>query len=89
MLIETSQKPSLTKRRYEQKEQPIPKYHCRTCQKFSNMRCDCFQRRVEPDYNRCFNHSWYRPAIINFKVASNLEEIMKREEEQEKLRNAC
>lgn len=88
MAIETVKQTSLIKRRYEQKEQPIPKYHCRTCQRFTNMRCDCFQRRVEPEYNRCFNHSWYKPAIINFKVVSNLEEIMEKEE-QEKLRNAC
>lgn len=56
--------------------QPQPKYFCATCAKLKNGNfCDCFQRRVEPDYNRCFNHSNYNPVLAVFKAPENIEEI--------------
>lgn len=69
--------PLLTKQQVPQrKEQPQPKYYCATCLKLKNDNlCDCFQRRVEPDYNRCFNHSNYKPVLTVFKAADNIEEI--------------
>ena len=56
--------------------QPQPKYFCATCAKLKNGNfCDCFQRRVEADYNRCFNHSNYNPVLAVFKALENIEEI--------------
>lgn len=56
--------------------QPQPKYFCATCAKLKNGNfCDCFQRRVEADYNRCFNHSNYNPVLAIFKAPENIEEI--------------
>lgn len=56
--------------------QPQPKYFCATCAKLKNGNfCDCFQRRVEADYNRCFNHSNYNPVLAVFKAPENIEEI--------------
>lgn len=62
-------------------EPKLPKYHCSSCTKCKNKYCDCFQRRIEPDYNMCFYHSTYNPIIVVFKPPSNLKEIMQREEE--------
>jgi hypothetical protein len=44
---------------------PTPKHYCATCARLNNdLVCDCFQRRVEPNHNRCFNHSSYvSPSI--------------------------
>lgn len=56
--------------------QPQPKYFCATCTKLKEGSfCDCFQRRVEADYNRCFNHSNYNPVLAVFKAPENIEEI--------------
>lgn len=56
--------------------QPQPKYFCVTCTKLKDGNfCDCFQRRVEADYNRCFNHSNYNPVLAVFKAPENIEEI--------------
>lgn len=54
-----------------------PKYFCKTCTKCVNSRCSVFDRHIEPDYNRCFNHSNYSPNIVPFKAPSNIEEIAK------------
>jgi len=60
---------------------PEPKYYCSSCLKLKDeMTCDCFKRRVEPNYNRCFFHSFYTPQPISFAVVSNLEELMQLEE---------
>ena len=67
----------------QEKEQPQPKYFCVTCTKLKNGNyCDCFQRHVEPNYNRCFYHSNYKPKIVKFKTSENLESIIKEEEKQ-------
>lgn len=44
---------------------PTPKFFCGTCTRCNtDSKCDYFQRRVEPNYNRCFNHSSYvSPSI--------------------------
>ena len=58
-----------------------PKFYCATCTKLeSGKYCACYKRRVEADYNRCFNHSAYNPALFNFKTPENIEEIIKEEE---------
>lgn len=57
-------------------EQPQPKYFCATCTKLKDGNyCDCFQRPVDKDYNRCFNHSSYSPIVAVFKAPENIEEI--------------
>lgn len=49
------------------KDIPTPKYHCASCAKMnSELRCDVFERRVEPDYNKCFNHSHYQPSFKSY-----------------------
>ena len=37
----------------------VPKYFCLSCTRCKDKRCDFFNRRVEPDYNRCFSHTNY------------------------------
>lgn len=64
----------------KQEQQPEPKYFCSSCTKCTNSVCSTFKRRVEPDYNRCFNHSNYNPIKAVFKAPANLLEIMKMEE---------
>ena len=54
-----------------------PKYFCKTCTKCIDKHCTVFKRYVEPDYNRCFNHSNYNPIAANFKPARNLEMKLK------------
>lgn len=69
--------------------QPIPKHYCITCQKccctggniiqgmLSVICCHCsfFNRRVEPDYNKCFYHSQYSPIHSVYKEPENIVEI--------------
>lgn len=64
-------------------EVPEPKWHCASCLKLKeDNKCDCFNRRVEPNFNRCFYHSHYSPVVASFKAPTNLEEIVKQEEER-------
>ena len=73
------------KRSYHLGEAEIetPRYFCKTCNKRNGNNCACFQRPIEPDFNRCFNHSNYKPILAVFQVRSDLEELI--QEEQEKL----
>ncbi|MCM1074032.1 MAG: hypothetical protein NC334_09520 [Bacteroides sp.] len=44
-----------------------PKHYCKTCgHKDESNVCDCFERHVEPDYNRCFYHTHYVPIPAEF-----------------------
>ena len=62
---------------------PQPKYFCATCLKLKDGNyCDCFQRPVDADYNRCYNHSNYKPVVTVFKAADNIEEIALANEEK-------
>lgn len=68
--------------RLKEEAVPEPKHFCSTCTRLqNNTTCDCFQRRVEPDYNRCFNHSSYiSPSIkASFKPLpkEEMDEIVK------------
>jgi hypothetical protein len=59
-----------------EKQNPQPKKRCETCKKLDkNSRCDCYNRPMKPDYNRCFNHSDYNPNSFNFKAPDNIEQI--------------
>ena len=73
-----------TRRTYKEvHEIPQPKHYCSTCTKLkSDNTCDCFKRRVEPNYNRCFFHSYYSPVAVSFKAPANLEEIIQEEEKR-------
>lgn len=62
---------------------PQPKYYCATCLKLKNNNyCDCFQRPVEAEYNRCYNHSNYKPVLAVFKAPDNIDEIAAEAEEK-------
>lgn len=64
-----------------------PKYTCGTCTRCnSESRCEVFNRYIEKDYNRCFNHSTYvSPSIkAEFKPLPK-EEMDKIIEENEKV----
>lgn len=69
-------------RRYaKEKDQPIPKYYCDTCAKnLGHTHCDCFQRPINETYNKCFNHSHYRPANAVFKAPPNIKQIAEENE---------
>lgn len=54
---------------------PIPKYYCRSCNRCINKRCSFFDRYVEPDYNKCFNHSDYKPTVTKYVSPVNIKEI--------------
>lgn len=62
-----------------------PQFYCKTCTKCNNKFCSTFKRQVEPNYNRCFNHSNYNPIEFSFKPLENIEEIA---EENDKLKCA-
>lgn len=64
----------------------VPKETCSTCTTCIDSTCSFFGRRVEPDYNRCFNHSKYKPVKNSKYVSPPQEQFDKWErEEQEKL----
>lgn len=61
----------------EKTKQPTPKYHCTSCAKLTDgMYCTCYQRPVDVNYNKCYNHSHYSPRKKVFKAVSNLTEIV-------------
>lgn len=63
--------------------QPQPKYFCSSCSNLKNGNyCECFHRPVDAGYNRCFNHTNYKPVTVAFKAPENLEEIVRKEEKQ-------
>lgn len=63
--------------------QPAPKYYCATCTKLKDgCFCDCFVRPVNPEQNRCFNHSNYAQRLIVFKAPENLEVLVEEEEKK-------
>lgn len=61
-------------------KEKIPEYYCKTCGSCQHKYCDVFKRHVEPDYNKCFNHTNYPSRCDNFKTPENLDEIIKKEE---------
>ena len=61
-------------------DKDIPKYTCKSCTKCSNKWCSFFNRRVEPNFNKCFNHTFYYTVTTKYKSPNNLEEIVKEEE---------
>ena len=66
------------------KEQPTPAYYCRDCARLSSdCTCAFFQRRVEPNFNRCFYHSFYSPVSATFRAPDNLEQIILENEMKE------
>lgn len=67
----------------EKVEMPVPKHYCNSCTRLGDdLICDCFNRRVEPDYNRCFNHSNYTPSFKALKYVSPPMEVFKEWEEE-------
>lgn len=63
-----------------EKEVKAPQFFCRSCHSCNNNWCNFYNRHVVPRYNRCFNHTAYRPVALSFKAPNNLEEIIAREE---------
>ncbi len=77
-----------------QKEEKIPTFHCISCMRCKDKRCDFFNRYVETDYNKCFNHSNYidtpnihyiPPSATFFKEIQNMEAQRIRELQKRKL----
>lgn len=64
----------------KQTEEPQPKYLCSTCNKVNKNFCNCFQRPINAEYNRCFNHSNYDPILGIFEAPENIEEIARANE---------
>ena len=63
-----------------------PKYYCSTCTKCSiGNNCEVYQRRVEPNYNKCFYHSTYQPVVVIFKPLKNLETMIEEETKRKRL----
>ncbi len=59
----------------KKEEQPTPKYYCESCDKCKDNRCETFNRYVEPEYNRCFYHTYYKPIPVKFRPAADCYEI--------------
>ena len=62
------------------KEQPLPKYLCKSCTKCEENRCTFYNRPIIKDYNRCFNHSNYHPVASKYVSPVNIEDIALEEE---------
>jgi hypothetical protein len=59
-----------------------PKFTCRGCTNKEQGKnyCNCFSRPINPNYNRCFYHSNYESRVQTYQTPRNLEEIVKRNE---------
>ena len=42
-------------------QEKLPEHHCSSCERNIDKHCDFFNRYVEENYNRCWNHTEYRP----------------------------
>ena len=86
MAIQVTIKPygfsSMIKPKNNEKEQALPQYHCSSCEACSNKYCNVFDRRIEPDYNKCFNHTNYGNRQSVYQAPANLEEIVLANEKQ-------
>ena len=60
-------------------KKPIPQYYCKTCGNLADNKkeCNCFHRPVQPEENKCFNHTNYIPFHSVYQPVSTevLEEI--------------
>lgn len=63
-------------------EVKTPKYLCQNCTKCVDNRCTFYNRPIITDYNRCFNHSHYKPIAVALKTPDNSDEIIREEEKQ-------
>ena len=63
-------------------EPELPQFKCRSCNNCDGNRCSFFNRKVEPNFNKCFNHTFYNPEAIKFVPTSNFEELVREEEKQ-------
>ena len=61
-------------------DKDIPKYACSSCTKCSNKWCSFFNRRVEPKFNKCFNHTFYHTVATKYQAPANLAERVNEEE---------
>ena len=52
-----------------------PNFYCRECSKITgDSFCTFYQREVDPNRNRCYNHSYYLPFSTSFTVPPSLDE---------------
>lgn len=73
-------------KKFKPKRGQIPTKYCSNCANCTKGFCGVHARPVDKNYNRCFYHSYYQPNSTVFKVANNLDEIMKQEQAIEKKR---
>jgi len=57
------------------KKENLPKYYCSSCTKCVRSTCLFYNRRVDPKYNRCFNHSNYHTVATQYKSPCNIADI--------------
>lgn len=66
---------------------PVPRYNCATCTRcnLDEKRCNFHQRRVEPKFNKCFEHSSYGTNPIKAVFTQLPKEVMDRLLEENEL----
>lgn len=84
--------PVMTKKTYNritdkngQRQEKLPEFYCMSCNnKQADNYCNCFKRHIDPQYNKCFNHSNYISVPTTFKPNPELDEIVRQEAEEQK-----
>lgn len=86
MEIQSVSTPLFKKRTRKEIQEVIPpKYHCSSCTHLQSLNiCDCFQRHVDPNYNRCYFHSNYVSHPVRYRTPANLEQIIQEESKLKK-----
>lgn len=61
-----------------EKDIETPKYTCKSCKRcnVAEKRCNFHQRRIEPNYNKCFEHSVYSSSPIKAIFTPLPDEVM-------------
>ena len=66
----------------KEKEVKTPAYFCTNCTNNTNSFCSFYGRRINGDFNRCFNHSNYSPVSTKYRTPTRLNEIIEIEEKK-------
>lgn len=86
MKVQPISTPPFKKRTRKEIQEVIPpKYYCISCTRLHSLNiCDCFQRHVDPNYNRCYFHSNYVSHPVRYRTPANLEQIIQEESKLKK-----
>lgn len=72
----------MTRQYIQKRKLPTPVFYCESCEKCISGYCSFYERRVNTNFNRCFNHSNYHTVATKYQSPENITEIALNREKQ-------